>query len=357
MNPDSTKRRFSNKTIYGAITIIIVAIAAVATWQVYNYFLSPNLPPMTLTLIGRNGTQIVLHASDIAKLASYTGRAGLETSDGSISSIGNYTGVQLTTLCNQVGGIGANDSVKIVASDGYAMVFSHNQTCGNGFVLYDPVTGKVVSNVETLTLVVAYFKNGTKLSTDDGGPLRLVILGKDELLTDGHYWVKWVTTITVMPGIVDWTLLLKDVSKVNSTRVLVFNNVTRSYFEAGEVPAPHCHGVGWTDNSSNVWTGIPLWLLVGLVANWKWSMESGSFNSSLASSNSYDVVVISRSGGNRTFPSSVVANNGSGMLVANKLNGAVLPDKYWPLTLVGPGVSSDDMVVNIVEIELVFLGS
>jgi hypothetical protein len=82
-----------------------------------------------------------------------------------------------------------------------------------------------------------------------------------------------------------------------------------------------------------------------------------SFNASLAESNAYEVVVISQSGGNRTFTSSYVANSGSGMIIANELNGAVLPGKYWPLTLVGSAVPSDDMVVNIAEIELVFLGS
>jgi hypothetical protein len=350
MSSDSkAKRRFGKKSIYAAIIIIIIAVAAIAAWQIYH---SSGLPPMTLTLIGANGTQKILDASDIAKLKSYTGRAGLETSDGSIQSVGDYTGVQLITLCNLVGGIGTNDSVKLTGSDGYSMVFSYNQTNGNGFVTYDPVTGKEVSSNGSLTIVVAYYENGTKLTYDNGSPLRLVILGKEGLLTDGHYWVKWIAKIQIMPAIVDWTLTLKDVSKVNSTRVFVCNNVTRSYFEAGE--APNCHGANWTDSSGNVWTGVPLWLLAGSVGDWNFSM---SFNNSLAENNGYEVVVISQSGGNRTFTSGLVVNSGSGMIVANELNGAVLPAKYWPLTLVGSAVPADDMVVNITEIELVFLGS
>jgi len=358
MSSDSkTKQRFGKKSIYAAITIIIIAVAAIAAWQIYHS--SPgnvNLPQMTLTLVGANGTQRILHASDIAKLASYNGRAGFETSDGSIEGIGNYTGVQLITLCNLVGGIGTNDSVQITGSDGYSMVFSYNQMIGNGFVTYDPVTGNEVSSTETLTLVVAYYENGTKLTYDNGSPLRLVILGKDGLLTDGHYWVKWIAKIQIMPAIVDWTLTLKDVSKVNSTRIFVCNNVTRSYFEAGETcsSARANHYANYTDNNGNVWTGIPLWLLAASVDDWTFSM---SFNESLAESNGYQVVVISQSGGNRTFLSSQVVNNGSGMIVANELNGAVLPAKYWPLTLVGSAVPPDDMVVNITEIELVFLGS
>jgi hypothetical protein len=182
-----------------------------------------------------------------------------------------------------------------------------------------------------------------------------VILGKEGLLTDGHYWVKWISgklaEIQIIPAVVDWTLMLKDVSKVNSTHTYEYN-ISRSFFEAGE--APNCHGVNWTDGSGNVWTGIPLWLLAGSVDDWNFSM---SFNESLAESNGYNVTVISQSGGNRTFTSSFVANSNSSMIVANQLNGAVLPEKYWPLILVGSAVPSDDMVVNIVEIELVFLGS
>jgi hypothetical protein len=124
-------------------------------------------------------------------------------------------------------------------------------------------------------------------------------------------------------------------------------------FEGGE--APNCHGVSWRDNSGSVWTGIPLLLLAGSIDNWNFSMSP--INESLAKSNGYNVTVTSQSGGSRTFNSSYVLTSNSSMIVANELNGVVLPEKYWPLTLVGPAVPSDDMIVNIVEIELVFLGS
>jgi hypothetical protein len=314
-----------------------------------------NLPPMNLTLIAANGTQRILHAADIAQLSPFNGQGGFKTSVGSIRGVGNYTGVSLNALCNLVGGIGANDSVEITASDGYSMVFSYNQTNGKGFVTYDPATGVEVSNKELLTLVVAYHQNGANLTNDGGGPLRLVILGKEGLLTDGHYWVKWVVKIQIMPAIVDWTLVLKDVSKVNSTHTFEYN-ITRSYFEAGETCSSAIpHSANWTDKNGNVWTGMPLWLLVGIVNNWKFEMSAGAFNDSLAYSNGYNVTVISQTGESRSFNSSYVAHNNN-IIVANRLNGAVLPEQYWPLRLVGSGVSSDDMVVNITEIELIFSG-
>lgn len=344
-----TKVRLGNRRVYAAITIIIIAVAAIVVWRIYPR--QANL----LTLFGVNGTQKILTASDIAQLSPFNGRAGFKTSVGSIGGVGNYTGTSLITLCNLVGGIGTNDSVQITGSDGYSMVFSYDQTNGNGFVTYDPITAVEVSNKESLTLVIAYKENGTNITYDGGGPLRLVILNEEGFLTDGHYWVKYVTKIQIMPAIVDWTLILKDICKVNSTRVFAYN-VTRAYFEAGEVPTPHCHGVNWTDKNGNIWTGIPLWLLVGIVNNWKFDMSAGVFNDSLAKSNGYEVKVISQTGGYRFFNSSYVERNDS-IIVANKLNGAVLPLLYWPLRLVGNDVSSNDMVAKITEIELVFSGS
>jgi hypothetical protein len=343
------KARFGNKRVYAAITIIIIAVAAVVAWRIYPRQI--NL----LTLVGVDGTQKILTASDIAQLSTFNGRAGFKTSVGSIGGVGNYTGTSLITLCDLVGGIGTSDSVQITGSDGYSMVFSYNQTKGNGFVTYDPTTAVEVSNKKSLTLVVAYQENGTNITYDGGGPLRLVVLNEEGFLTDGHYWIKWVTKIQIMSAIVDWALELRDISEVNGTRIFEYN-VTRAYFEAGEAPTPHCHGVNWTDNNGNVWTGIPLWFLVGIVNNWRFDMSAGVFNDSLAKSNGYEVKVISQTGGYRIFASSSVAHNDS-IIVANKLNGAVLPPLYWPLRLVGNDVSSNDMVAKITEIELVFSGS
>jgi DMSO/TMAO reductase YedYZ molybdopterin-dependent catalytic subunit len=349
MSSDSeTKRRFGNKRIYAAVTIVIIVVAVIAAWQIDS--MRVNLPPMNLTLVGANGVEKILHASDMAQFSPVSGRAGFKTSVGSIRGVGNYTGVSLITLCNLVGGIGKSDSVQITGSDGYSIVFSYNQTNGNDFVTYDAATGGEVSNEGSFTLILAYHQNGTNISPDHGGPLRLVILEKEGLLTDGYYWVRWVAKIQVIQE-VDWTLVLRDVSRVNSTRTFEYD-VTRSYFEAGETCTSTRHSANWTDKNGNVWTGIPLWLLVGIVDNWEFNMSAGVFNDSLANSNGYEVMVISP-GGSRSFNSTYVARNNN-IIIANKLNGAVLPEQYWPLRLVGSAVSSDDMVVQITRIELIF---
>ena len=40
--------------------------------------------------------------------------------------------------------------------------------------------------------------------------------------------------------------------------------VSRAYFEQGLACASSSH-VTWTDQDGNVWGGVPLWLLVGMV--------------------------------------------------------------------------------------------
>jgi DMSO/TMAO reductase YedYZ molybdopterin-dependent catalytic subunit len=65
------------------------------------------------------------------------------------------------------------------------------------FITYDPKTMKEVPHGE-LKLVLMYELEGKPLSQDGGKPLRLAIIGKDGLLTEGNMWLKWVNRIEVM---------------------------------------------------------------------------------------------------------------------------------------------------------------
>lgn len=151
-----------------------------------------GLPPMNLTLIGLNGTQVVLNSTDIASLSSVSGLGGF-----GVSSLNNYTGVPLTTLCNIVGGIGNGSVVRITASDNYSKTFSFDQVVDGNFTTYDPSTGNVVPYTKPLTPIVAYYGNDVNL-TGDEGPLMLAIIGPEGLLTPGPYWVRFVTKIEVL---------------------------------------------------------------------------------------------------------------------------------------------------------------
>jgi hypothetical protein len=155
-----------------------------------------TLPLMSLTIVGANGSQVVLNETDIAGLPSYSGYGGFKNQLGNLKGLGNYTGVRLNTLCNLVGAIGATDSVNVTASDGYFKIFTYEEVNGD-FVTYDNTTGQQVPHNQPLVPIVAYYFNGANLSSDQG-PLRLVIVGPEGLCTQSTYWVKWVARITVI---------------------------------------------------------------------------------------------------------------------------------------------------------------
>jgi hypothetical protein len=153
--------------------------------------------------------------------------------------------------------------------------------------------------------------------------------------------------VEIRPAIEEWTLLLKGA---------LVENMTRATFESGVNEG--CHGVNWTTSNKNVWIGIPLWLLVGRVDDGNVHETTNSvraFNDTLALQG-YTIRVINGNGDYIEFNSLRVMRN-SNIIVANRLNSAPLPGLYWPLKLVGSGLSDDEMLCNIVEIQIIFSGS
>jgi hypothetical protein len=159
----------------------------------------PDLPSMNLTLVGLNGTQVVLNSTDIARLPSVRGLGGLYRANiGNVSSLNNYTGVYLSELCSIVGGINSSSVVRITASDNYYATLSFNQIYDGNFTTMDPVSGNLTApSPKLLATIIAYYKNDANL-TSDVGPLMLAVIGPEGLLTPGSYWVKYVTKIEVL---------------------------------------------------------------------------------------------------------------------------------------------------------------
>jgi len=180
------------------ITLVLVAAgaASLSSAMVRAAATVINLPPMTLTLVAANGTQLVLTSKDIGSLLSYTGYGGYETLIGSMGFLGNYTGVPLITFCNLVGGITRSSSLKITASDNYTKTLSYDQVNGN-FTTFDTVTGEQVPRNQSLTPILAYYFNGANLSSDKG-PLLLAIVGPGQLATEAPYWVKFVVRMEIL---------------------------------------------------------------------------------------------------------------------------------------------------------------
>jgi DMSO/TMAO reductase YedYZ molybdopterin-dependent catalytic subunit len=147
-----------------------------------------------LTLVGEE--ELVLSYDEIKALPFHEGLGGFFTTVGIVNGPYEAKGVLLEDLCDLVGGITSSDAVRVSAADGYSMVFSYHQIRGN-FITYDLKTMKEVPHGE-LKVILMYERDGSSLSQEDGRPLRIAIVSSDELLTEGHYWVKWVDKIEIL---------------------------------------------------------------------------------------------------------------------------------------------------------------
>jgi DMSO/TMAO reductase YedYZ molybdopterin-dependent catalytic subunit len=132
------------------------------------------------------------------------------------------------------------------------------------------------------------------------------------------------------------------------------DTITQEEFEDGLACTGSGHYQEWTDNEGKVWSGVPLWVLLGAVDD----IESGShwtFDETLAADYSVDVIAGDDFG--RTFAGADVANSND-YIVANIYDGAPLTGNSAPLRLVGDGVTKDDgslggsAVGNIARIEI-----
>jgi DMSO/TMAO reductase YedYZ molybdopterin-dependent catalytic subunit len=147
-----------------------------------------------VTLVGENET--VLSYADIKAMPACEGYGGFFTTVGVVNGPYHARGVSLEDLCELAGGMASSDVVRVSAPDGYSMVFSHAQLNGD-FVTYEPSTMKEVPHGE-LEVMLMYEQDGQPLFEDCGRPLRVAIVGSEPLLTEGHYWVKWVSKIEVL---------------------------------------------------------------------------------------------------------------------------------------------------------------
>jgi hypothetical protein len=154
-----------------------------------------TLQPMNLTVFALNGTQLVLHETDIANLEALRAVGAYRNQLGVVKGLGNYTGVPISRFCNLVGGMSSDTVLRATAADGYVKIFTYAEVNGE-FTTYDSVTGQLVQHNQTLTPILAYHFNDANLSSSDG-PLRTAIIGSEGLATSSSYWVKRVVKLEV----------------------------------------------------------------------------------------------------------------------------------------------------------------
>jgi DMSO/TMAO reductase YedYZ molybdopterin-dependent catalytic subunit len=292
--------------------------------------------PVVLTVVGEEG-QRQFTMNQLRALPSYTGYAGFKSSTGVISLPVKYTGVTLDSLAGLVGGISKANGVTLVAKDGYGMTFSYDQIVGHAFIAYDPATGDEVTPSKDLTVIVAYDREGKPLGEDEG-PLRLMVATPQPggQIVDGHWTVKWLDRVSVTKASAEWKVQVEGVLRDTLDKPSYVN-----------CASPGCHGSGWVDAAGKRWEGVPLYLVAGLVDDKKKHGE-GAYDAR-AAQKGYDIVIEGADGTVTTIDSRDIAGKDDVVLSA-KVDGGELPEEYFPLRLVGPGLSEAQMPGRIARI-------
>jgi DMSO/TMAO reductase YedYZ molybdopterin-dependent catalytic subunit len=299
----------------------------------------PTAPPVArpiLEIVGPSGSQS-LSLEDLQKLDVIEGEAGFKSSTGKITPPLPHRGISLKTLAELLGPLDPGMGVNVVAKDGYAITFSYDQLTKGTFTAYDSATGDELKSLGDLTAVLAFERDGKPLPEDSDGTLRVVIISpKRDQVTDGHWSVKWVNKLEVKPLVADWTLALNG--GIQAT-------IDRATFES----CVGCHKATWTDDKAQVWTGVPLWLLMGY-ADDEVKHQGPAFNEELAKAG-YKVEVVAKDGYMAGLDSAPLARQDD-VLVASLVNDNPLPEQYFPLRLVGASLKKNEMVGAISEIDL-----
>jgi len=281
-----------------------------------------------------------LTMEDLKALTTIEAEGYFMNSVGEILGPFSVKGTPIMELCDLVGGLDSNNAIRVIAKDGYSMTISYDKIVNSDFTTFDCSTGEEIEDGE-LDVLLAYEEGGQPIDPVSDGPLRLMVMGEPNQVTEGHWWVKWVTSIEIIDIEEPWTLHLEGA---------ISKDIDPGTFES--CAAPGCHGATWVDNQGRTYEGVPLWWLLGSVDDEIEHDSDVAFNDDLADIG-YEVQVIAADGYTVTFDIQDVRGNND-IIVAYKLDGEPLEEDRWPLRLVGPDLDGSQKVGQIIEIRIVF---
>jgi hypothetical protein len=159
---------------------------------------APTGSVLLAVVVKKAGQSQALSVGDLQQMPSVAGAGCLLTSSGQVLGPYHVKGVKLVDLCELVGGLGPKETVRVQGRDGYAMNFSHARIAASDFAVFDARTGESVSHTN-LFVLLAYEMVGGRLNPEAPGLPRSVVLAGTNQCTEGHWWVKDVGLIEIVP--------------------------------------------------------------------------------------------------------------------------------------------------------------
>ena len=132
---------------------------------------------------------------ELKSMPSVEASGCLRREDGTIEGPFQAKGVAVIELCKTVGGLGTDETAEFSCADGFVSLNYQHLTESN-FKTYDAATGERCYD-GALTILLAYEVDGKPLVEDSGGPLRVMILGGEDIATHGYLWMKGINKVDI----------------------------------------------------------------------------------------------------------------------------------------------------------------
>jgi len=154
--------------------------------------------PTTLT-VNDGKTTNVYTLAQLEALDSVSGYEANRNGAGTISATNSFTGVRLTTLIKDAGGMVAGSAVKITGSGNYSKILSYSQVYSGTFNVYDQTGAAAVASNQPYMAII-YQLNGSPLDATTG-PFESAVITAGNQEGDASLWIKNAYEIDILPPV------------------------------------------------------------------------------------------------------------------------------------------------------------
>lgn len=196
----------TNKILSAVVVIAIIVSVAILVYV--------NLPkqtdsssddntaqktPLPIFTIIYDDKQTNYTLADLIQLETYTAKGGYRTQSGYIKGVGNYTGVNISTLVSMFHPAPLSYSLKVYSEDGENFPINYSTILGN-VDIYNPDNASDSNPIGKggVTMVLAYQFEGKSFNESKDGKLKIVFLDEQGSITAGNLWRYKVTSIKII---------------------------------------------------------------------------------------------------------------------------------------------------------------
>jgi hypothetical protein len=196
----------TNKILSAAVAIAIIVSVAVLVYvnlpkekdsSLEDNAAHKTTPPIFSLIFDDKQTNYTI--ADLARLETYTAKGGYRTQSGFIKGVGNYTGVNISTLVNTFHPASLPYSLKVYSEDGKNLSINYSTILGN-VDIYNPDNASDPNPIGNggVTMVLAYQYEGNWLNESNDGKLKIVFLDEKGSITQASLWWKKITSIKII---------------------------------------------------------------------------------------------------------------------------------------------------------------